>query len=121
VGAHTIDAYSGLKYESSVLAYQAAIQGDGVAIAQKVLVEDDLAAGRLVAPFDFWLDMGRNTYYLVFPTRTTNSPELTLFREWLQTACSSADDQASIRTHPPSAVRELRPSLAAGDGAGRQA
>ena len=84
VGATEVDAYGGLEYESSVLAYQAAIEGHGIAIAQRVLVEEDLAAGRLVAPFDFCLDMGSNTYYLVFPTRKSESPELTFFRDWLQ-------------------------------------
>ncbi len=44
----SVDPYAGQKYESSVLAYQAAIEGHGVAMAQKVLVEGDLAAGRLV-------------------------------------------------------------------------
>lgn len=83
-GATAVDPYSGLKYESSVLAYQAAIEGHGVAIAQMVLVEEDLAAGRLIAPFEFCLDMGAYTYYLVFPLRKSKSPELTLFRDWLQ-------------------------------------
>ena len=78
-----LDCYSGLKYESSVLAYQAAIEGHGFAIAQRVLVDSDLQSDRLVAPFDLTLDMGRNTYYLVFPTSRLPSPELTLFRHWL--------------------------------------
>jgi LysR family glycine cleavage system transcriptional activator len=78
-----LDCYSGLKYESSVLAYQAAIEGHGFAIAQRVLVDSDLQSGRLAAPFDLTLDMGRNTYYLVFPTSRQPSPELALFRRWL--------------------------------------
>lgn len=84
-----VDAYSGLKYESSVLAYQAAIEGHGFAIAQKILVEEDLANGRLVAPFKLSLDMGTNTYYLVFPPSKSDSTELTLFRGWLQSQTNS--------------------------------
>src|SRR5688572_21882573 len=36
-GVSGADQYAGLKYESSVLAYQAAIEGHGIAIAQKFL------------------------------------------------------------------------------------
>lgn len=83
-GANTVSAYSGLKYESSVLAYQAAIEGQGFAIAQLVLVQQDLAAGRLVTPFDLSLDMQGVTYYLVCPLGKAETAELKIFREWLQ-------------------------------------
>ena len=49
-GVPHIDGNSGLKFENAALAYQAAIDELGVMIAQRALVEDDLAAGRLVAP-----------------------------------------------------------------------
>ncbi|MEH2474284.1 LysR family glycine cleavage system transcriptional activator [Nitrobacteraceae bacterium AZCC 2299] len=39
-GQTNIDAYAGPKYQSSVMVYQAAVEGQGVAIAQKVLVEE---------------------------------------------------------------------------------
>jgi len=78
-----VNAYGGLRYESSVLAYQAAIEGQGVAIGQKVLVEDDVAAGRLVYLYDFCLDMGSYTYYFVCPVDAARSKELEVFRNWL--------------------------------------
>ena len=89
-GATKVDAYGGLKYESSVLAYQAAIEGHGFAIAQKVLVDSDLQSRRLVAPFELALDMGHNTYYLVFPISQRSSPKLALFRRWLRSQTENA-------------------------------
>lgn len=89
-GLAHIDPHGGQKYESSVLAYQAAIEGHGVAIGQKVLVEADLAARRLLAPYDFTLDMGAYTYYFVCPEDAPVSSALETFRTWLA-ACSSGD------------------------------
>ena len=73
-GLRRVDGYSGLKYESSVMIYQAAIEGHGIAIAQRVFVTDDLASGRLVMPYQFVLDEGDHTYYLVYPCLLYTSP-----------------------------------------------
>lgn len=69
-------------FDMPILAIQAAIDGMGVAITHSPLVENDLAAGRLVAPFDTTLpsDMG---YYLVAPTATAQSPAIAALRDWL--------------------------------------
>ncbi|GAA5168457.1 transcriptional regulator GcvA [Amycolatopsis dongchuanensis] len=82
-GLSTVTAHSGMKYETSLLAYQAAIEGHGVAIAQKALVEKELADGSLVAPFDFTLDRGRFTYYFVWRADRPQSPAVVAFRTWL--------------------------------------
>jgi LysR family glycine cleavage system transcriptional activator len=39
-----------MRYETSLLAYQAAIEGRGVAIAQRALVSKELEDGSLVCP-----------------------------------------------------------------------
>jgi LysR family glycine cleavage system transcriptional activator len=83
-----VDAHAGLTYESSAMAYQAAITGQGVAIAQLFLVEEDIAAKRLVMPFrNKTLDMGAFTYYLVTPAARRESTPMTQFREWLIEQC----------------------------------
>jgi LysR family glycine cleavage system transcriptional activator len=82
-GVRGVNPLGGLSYESSILAYLAASQGNGVAIAQRVLVMDDLEAGRLVMPFSFVLDEGSFTYYLVYPKNRESSPEFSEFRDWL--------------------------------------
>jgi LysR family glycine cleavage system transcriptional activator len=83
VGVTSIDPHRGLKYDSSVLAYQAAIEGQGVAIAQKALITADVEAGRLVYPFRKTLDMGACTYYFVHALDGTPTPELAHFRTWI--------------------------------------
>jgi LysR family glycine cleavage system transcriptional activator len=82
-GLKEVDGYRGLKYESSAMIYQAAIEGHGIAIAQRALVTDDLASGRLIMPFQFVLDEGDHTYYLVYPKAQSYSPEFETFRDWI--------------------------------------
>jgi LysR family glycine cleavage system transcriptional activator len=45
-------------------------------------VEADLAAGRLVAPFDMVLPQDAG-YYVVTPEATADVPKIAKFREWL--------------------------------------
>ena len=78
-----VDARSGMTYESSAMAYTAAIEGQGFAIAQRFLVESELAKGTLVQPFSQVVDMGDFTYYLVTPAGRRESVSMKTFREWL--------------------------------------
>ena len=85
-----LDPYAGQTYQSSELAYQAALEGQGIAMAQLVLVEKDFAAKRLVSPLRKTLDMGTFTYYLLTPADRPESSQIKEFREWLLDQCSSA-------------------------------
>jgi LysR family glycine cleavage system transcriptional activator len=71
-----------MRYETSLLAYQAAVEGHGVAIAQRALVAKELADGSLVEPFSFVLDREAYTYYFVWPAHR-ESEALKEFRTWL--------------------------------------
>lgn len=82
-GAGAVDPRAGMSYESSAMAYAAAVEGQGVAIAQKFLVEADLAAGKLVAPFRKELDMGDYTYYLLVPAHREEGEHMRTFRDWM--------------------------------------
>ena len=53
------------EFESSALAYQAAAEGRGVALAQLALVSEDLRSGALVTPTAITLERGSYTYHLV--------------------------------------------------------
>jgi len=59
---------------------QAAIDGQGFALADD-LVADDIAAGRLVAPFAIRLD--GHGYHLIHRPETLQRPTVALFRDWL--------------------------------------
>jgi len=78
-----VDSRSGMTYQSSAMAYAAALEGQGFAIAQRFLVEDDLASGKLVTPFRKVVDMGDFTYYLLTPADRAESASMATFRKWL--------------------------------------
>ncbi len=77
-----IAARRGLSFDQSFMALQAAIDGLGVALGRTPFVEADLAAGRLVAPFDLALPAEAG-YYVVAPEETADTPKIALFRDWL--------------------------------------
>jgi LysR family glycine cleavage system transcriptional activator len=81
-GTPGIDGNSGLKFENAALAYQAAIDELGVMIAQRALVEDDLTAGRLVAPIPLQVRVPGG-YYLSYPADRPRSPRLAAFEDWI--------------------------------------
>ena len=81
-GFVNVDPDRGLKFENSVLAYEAALQGMGVAIGVRILVEQYLHVGSLIAPFGPALPLNSG-YYLLTPRGRPTSPMLRNFRNWL--------------------------------------
>jgi LysR family glycine cleavage system transcriptional activator len=71
-----------LTFENSTLTYQGAIDGLGVAIAQKAFVTDEISTGRLAVPSDIEV---RNplAYYLVYPNRRQTSAKVHAFQSWI--------------------------------------
>ena len=71
---------------------QAAAQGQGVALARRLLVADDLRAGRIVSPFSFWVPASVQ-YYFVCPPERAAEPALRALKEWMQdTAAQTVHD-----------------------------
>ncbi len=96
-GVSTVRAKSQLHFESSALAYQAAIEGHGLAMAQLALVRQDIEAGRLVCPLAEVLDRGAYTYYLIHPVLGQLDGPREAFRSWLMEACAAdATQQARV-------------------------
>ncbi|RIY02147.1 LysR family transcriptional regulator [Aureimonas flava] len=60
----------------------AAVAGHGVAVLTPFFYRDDLAAGRLVQPFDI-LCASERGYWLCYPPGRRNAPKVRLFRDWL--------------------------------------
>lgn len=67
---------------NSLLAYQAAVDGLGVAVAQTRMVEAELASGALVFFSDHVLQRPLG-YYLVTPPKSLHADKLALLRDWL--------------------------------------
>lgn len=72
----------GLSFGNSSLAYQAAIDGLGVAMGHVELIQDDLNAGRLVAVYPLVVRTADN-YSLVGREADSGRPEVAAFRDWL--------------------------------------
>ena len=89
-GVPDVDGNSGLKFENAALAYQAAIDEAGVTIAQRALVQDDLAAGRLVAPLAMPLRTPGG-YYLAYPPYRPRTARVAAFEDWIAGEAQAAE------------------------------
>ncbi len=90
-GCGDVNATVGPRFTQSIMAVQAAIEGQGVVIAPLSVVADDLAAGRLTRPFD--CVAGTETgfaWYVVSPEAIAGNPKVAAFRDWIM-----AETQAS--------------------------
>jgi LysR family glycine cleavage system transcriptional activator len=69
----------------SSMVVEAAILGQGVALARRSLSLDELAAGRLVLPFPKFAPVPTGlAYYLVGPRENFKRPEIAAFRSWIR-------------------------------------
>jgi LysR family glycine cleavage system transcriptional activator len=78
----SVDLSTGRRFGLAAATIQAAIEGMGVALGRSSLVQDDLAAGRLVSPFGPAVK-SRFNYYFVCPRERLSEPKLGRFRKWL--------------------------------------
>lgn len=69
-------------FNDSALMLQAAVEGQGIALARTSLLGNDVRNGLLVRLFDIDVPAARR-YYIVYPQRLAGSPKLALFRAWL--------------------------------------
>lgn len=96
-GVNGVDSERGPRFSNAVLAVEAALDGQGVALALQPLVEADLAAGRLVAPFDMAVP-SPFAYYLAMRKAVASRPPVVAFRDWLlqQTGARGAPDAQGV-------------------------
>ena len=81
-------AAKGPKFEYYGQAIQAAADGVGVAMGIRPYIDDDLAAGRLVAPFALTVPKGKQ-WYLVYRDFRKDQRDFVAFRKWLLRASRS--------------------------------
>jgi LysR family glycine cleavage system transcriptional activator len=75
-----LDTEAGLRFTDSMHAVQAAVAGQGVALASLVLVADALRAGILVQPFEPTL--AGATYYFVCAPEVSARDDVAALRDW---------------------------------------
>jgi len=68
---------------------QAAIDGVGVAMGITPYINDDIAAGRLVAPFKLSIPKGMQ-WYLIYRQARADEPAFAAFRDWIRLAAGVA-------------------------------
>lgn len=73
----------GMKINNSAAVLQAAIDGQGIALARSVMARDDLAAGRLIRLFPDIQFASPLAYYVVYRPECASLPRLKAFRDWL--------------------------------------
>jgi LysR family glycine cleavage system transcriptional activator len=77
-----LTAKPGVELDVEQHAVTAAIAGHGVALSSPLFFEQDIAAGRLLQPFELVVRDQRD-YWLTYPTTLRTSEKIRAFRAWL--------------------------------------
>ncbi len=75
-------------FNQTSLAIDAAVAGQGIALARSALAALDLAGGRLVRPLTEAVP-ARFAYWIVSPKRRAETPKISRFRDWLLAECDA--------------------------------
>ncbi|MDE2305229.1 MAG: LysR family transcriptional regulator [Gammaproteobacteria bacterium] len=78
----TLNVERGLVFDTAILAVQYALSGEGVALLDTTLFDEEIRTGRLVRPFDLSVDVGYG-YYLITHPEGLGDTAIALFRSWL--------------------------------------
>ncbi len=93
VCADDVDSSHGIYFNQTDQLFQAAIDGQGVALLGNVLAEPEVAAGRLVQPFSTRLPVKMNYHLVTSPYKATLG-KVSAFRQWI------LDESAYLRETP---------------------
>jgi LysR family transcriptional regulator, glycine cleavage system transcriptional activator len=71
-----------LQFDTSLMAFEVAAQGVGVALGRTSMIEPELNSGRLVAPFTLAVPVEEG-FHLVSRENAQNARQAAVFREWV--------------------------------------
>jgi LysR family transcriptional regulator, glycine cleavage system transcriptional activator len=107
-GIEGVEARRGPILTDAAMVVQAAAEGQGVALGRTALAAWDIAAGRLVRPFD--IGMPHNlAYYLVCPEASAERPRIAAVRAWLLTEAAKYEKELAGLAPPASGAAKRRP------------
>ena len=109
IGRPDLAVDRGLVFDTQQLAAQYAMMGDGLALLDPLLFHEEIKAGRLVRPYDLWLDEGYGYYLTTHPEDLSNEA-VALFRSWLIARFSAG---AAARPPEPEPAAAEAPKLRA--------
>ena len=82
VGVEDVDYTRGPVFTVESMAIDAAVRGNGVALASTYAIRDELKRGVLAVPFDRRLT-SEISYWVVAPERSADQPKVKAFRDWI--------------------------------------
>ncbi|GBD46812.1 transcriptional regulator GcvA [Methylopila sp. Yamaguchi] len=100
-----IDLTRGPRFDQALMAIEAAIAGQGIALARSTLVSDDLANGRLIHPFGEPRKVLHSYHFVCRPHRL-HTPRIQLFLNWLREE-AAASAAAPGTAHAPDPRAQL--------------
>ncbi len=86
-GVTGVDAMRGPRFANAALALEAALAGQGVTLALRPVVELEVAAGRLMIPFEIAV-RSPYAYFFVTPESIAQRWPVIAFRRWLLAECA---------------------------------
>jgi LysR family glycine cleavage system transcriptional activator len=92
-GFPDVESSRGPVLNQASMAIDAAVDGQGVALARTALAARDLIAGRLIRPFDSAMPVSY-AYWIVCTTAMARLPKIVVFSEWL--LAEAAHDAAQL-------------------------
>jgi len=104
-GVTSVDAMHGPILNRASMLIDAAVDGQGIALARTTLAAWDLINRRLVRPFPIALPLSKS-YWIVSPKATASLPKLVAFRGWLLAQASEEKRRLDVlgdpvRAHAP--------------------
>ena len=99
-----------MSFSSSVLTWQATLDGLGMAIGQSSLLIPELEAGSLIRPFNRPVKRNK-AYFLVSPELQRYSRKVVMFREWLLHSAGQTRQRLEDLRHPFECAKESKRRL----------
>jgi LysR family glycine cleavage system transcriptional activator len=81
-GATKVNSGAGEQFDSSLMAYEVAANGGGIALGRTSMSAKEIKSGRLVRPFVLSVPV-QEAFFVLTPEEGLNHPDATIFKDWL--------------------------------------
>jgi LysR family transcriptional regulator, glycine cleavage system transcriptional activator len=87
-------------FSDPLLILRSAAAGAGLALGRGMLIQDHLAAGRLIRPFVTWVKPILSSYYVVSTKEKAKLHKVTMFRKWILDVARGTAETGAMRPIP---------------------
>ena len=91
-----LNVQQGPIFSHSAMVLQAAIHGQGIALANNVMAQSEIEAGRLACPFNDVL-VSKNAFYLVCHDSQAELGKIAAFRQWILAKAAAEQEKFRFR------------------------